>query len=259
MTQPTFSVAHGGNAGDLIWSLPSIVSLLELRDLKTCTLLLKADQPARYHPGMNHPCGQYKMSRAFCESLIPLLRLQAVFEDVKIWDGESIDLDLDLFRSSGFSHDRGDIGQYYSHVWPCLPKLWEKWLDVEPDPKAEGMILLNRTERYLNPKIEFKWLERLKNLAFVGLDAEFAAFRKKHRLNIPHIKTRTFLDFARKIAGCRMFIGNQSSGFAIAEGLKVPRILEVFPSAPNVQPHGPGGWQFFNQEVFEALVHRLAA
>lgn len=254
--QPPFTVAHGGNAGDLIWAIPSIVSLLELRGLSTCTLLLKADQPAKYGPGFNHPCGNVKMSRAFCESLIPLLKSNKVFAEVKVWEGEKIDLDLDAFRASGFWHDRGDIGHYYGHVWPCLPHLWEPWLTVEAKPN--GLILLNRTERYHNPRINFKFLEKIPGVQFVGLDAEFKAFRKDQLVNVPHAKTKSFLDLARKIAGCRLFIGNQSSAYAIAEAVKVPRMVEVYPQAPNVFPHGPDGWQFFTQQAFEDLVHRLA-
>jgi len=258
MTQDTpFSVAHGGNAGDLIWAIPSIVSLLELRGRSTCTLLLKADQPARYGPGFNHPCGSFKMSRAFCESLIPLFKLHPAFTEVRVWDGENIDLDLDQFRESKFFFDRGDIGHYYGHVWACQPKLWEPWLKVETKPT--NTILVNRTERYQNPRISYKFLEGVPGVQFVGLDAEFRAFRKDHLVNIPHAKTKTFLDLAKRIAGCKLFIGNQSSAYAIAEALKVSRMVEVYPLAPNVFPHGPDGWQFFKQDVFEELVHRLAA
>jgi ADP-heptose:LPS heptosyltransferase len=43
---------------------------------------------------------------------------------------------------------------------------------------------------------------------------------------------------AECIASCKFFIGNQSSPFAVAEQLKVPRIVEVYPQAPNVIPTG---------------------
>jgi hypothetical protein len=35
------------------------------------------------------------------------------------------------------------------------------------------------------------------------------------------------------IAGSRLFVGNQSCPAAIAEGLKRPMILEVYPALPN--------------------------
>jgi hypothetical protein len=39
---------------------------------------------------------------------------------------------------------------------------------------------------------------------------------------VPIVATPTLLDVARVIAGCKLFVGNQSCPRAIAEGLKVP-------------------------------------
>jgi ADP-heptose:LPS heptosyltransferase len=40
------------------------------------------------------------------------------------------------------------------------------------------------------------------------------------------VPTPTLLDVARVIAGCKLFVGNQSSPRAIAEGLKIPVVVE---------------------------------
>jgi hypothetical protein len=249
-----YTIGHGGNAGDLIWSLPSIYSLMDKRGLKKCVLVLKPDIPAAYPSNMKHPCGKVQMSRPFCDSLLPLLKMQPRFEDVTIWDGTPIDLDLDLFRKSGFYFDRGDIGLYYSHAFPCEPKLWLPWLKLDSKPKPTGHILINRTTRYHNPKLSYKFLDQVPNVHFVGLAEEYTAFRKEQLCNVPHLRTETFLDLAKAVASCKLLIANQTVGFAIAEGFKVPRIVEVFPQAPNVAPHGPKGWQAFNQSGLEALV-----
>ena len=42
------------------------------------------------------------------------------------------------------------------------------------------------------------------------------------------------LDLAQTIAGCKFFIGNQSFSFAVAEAIKVKRVLEVCYETPNV-------------------------
>ncbi len=49
----------------------------------------------------------------------------------------------------------------------------------------------------------------------------------------PSIPTANLLEVARVIAGSRLFVGNQSCPAAIAEGLKHPMILEVFPTMAN--------------------------
>ncbi|MGI4804561.1 MAG: hypothetical protein ACRYFL_07310 [Janthinobacterium lividum] len=51
--------------------------------------------------------------------------------------------------------------------------------------------------------------------------------------------------------------GNQSFPYSLAEGLKVPRILETYYSAPNVIPEGKNGHDFYFQKHFEFLVEDL--
>ncbi len=63
-----------------------------------------------------------------------------------------------------------------------------------------------------------------------------------------------FLQLAQLIAGSRLFIGNQSLPFAIAEALKVNRLLEVYYKAPNVAVSGRNGYDFCFQQQFEYLV-----
>jgi hypothetical protein len=203
-------------------------------------------------PNVVHPAGKVRLTRAFAESLIPLLKLQSCFAEVKLWDGEPVDLDLDGFRASGFPHSRGDIALYYSHVWACQPRLWQPWLTVEAEPNS--FILVNRTQRYHNPRISYKFLATVPNVRFVGLAEEYKAFRKEQGVNVPHLKTRGLLDLAKAIAGCRLFVGNQSAAWTIAEGLKVKRLVEMSPDAPNCAPHGPNGSQIWKQEVLEELV-----
>jgi hypothetical protein len=78
--------------------------------------------------------------------------------------------------------------------------------------------------------------------------------------SIPHLKYRgvnDFLEFARIIAGCKFFIGNQSFPYAVAEALKVNRALEVCFECPNVIPEGPNGYDFCYQPQFEKIVKQL--
>jgi ADP-heptose:LPS heptosyltransferase len=91
---------------------------------------------------------------------------------------------------------------------------------------------------------------------FVGVEAEYAEMRQQ----LPKLEYRPvqhFLELAQVIAGSRLFIGNQSFPFAIAEGLKVKRLLEIYHLSPNVNVEGPLGYDFCFQPQFERLVEKL--
>ena len=66
-----------------------------------------------------------------------------------------------------------------------------------------------------------------------------------------------FLEMAGIINSCKLFIGNQSFPFSIAEALKVTRLLESYYRVPNVIVEGPGGNDFLYQPQFEYAVRRL--
>ena len=49
-----------------------------------------------------------------------------------------------------------------------------------------------------------------------------------------------------------------SPGYAIAESLKVPRLLEACPEMPYVHPVGKNAYDFYFQEHFENYVKLLS-
>ena len=55
----------------------------------------------------------------------------------------------------------------------------------------------------------------------------------------------------------KMFIGNSSVGFDIAEALKIPRLLEASPDFPVMQISGKNGFDFYYQPHFEILFNNL--
>jgi hypothetical protein len=250
------NLKHSGSVGDIIASLPTIRELIGPDE--RCVLFLQVDVPGGYGPELKHPSGSSRMSRAIGEKLVPLLRTQPMFERVSIYTDERIDIDLDEFRRVQFDHGRGNLGRYYCQVYPVCPRLWEPWLTVEPDTSFRRTILVNRTLRYHAPKIDYRILADYLDVQFLGLPDEFRDFRQSFRLNVPHVWPKTFLETAQAIAGAKLFIGNQSSAFWLAEALKRPRILEVCPLCPNVSPAGPNGYEFLDQRGLEALLEKLA-
>ena len=51
--------------------------------------------------------------------------------------------------------------------------------------------------------------------------------------------------------------GNPELGFAIAEGLKVPRLLESYPDFPVIYPNGANAYDFYFQEHLEKWFNHL--
>jgi hypothetical protein len=72
---------------------------------------------------------------------------------------------------------------------------------------------------------------------------EYALFTKLTGLvNVPYHGTCPYRELAQLIAGSKLFIGNQSFPFALAEAMKCPRVLEVCPICPNCIPQSDNGY-----------------
>lgn len=118
-----------------------------------------------------------------------------------------------------FVHTKG-FGQA---ITPVL-----KWLSVTPSPKSKNRIICARSGRYRNGS--FPWKQIVQHygdkLLFVGLKHEHAEFCS-HWGMVEYQPINDFLELAQVIAGSELFIGNQSSPMAVAEGLKHPTIQET--------------------------------
>lgn len=231
---------HSGNLGDIIYALPSIKSLCIQRGARA-GLYLQLDVPSGFNE-KTHPVGAVQLNRQMYDMAYPLLMAQPYICAVTEWlpdqwgypDG--VDYDLDLFRKECKNLSSGCIQSWYSNAFPELrPNLFEQSLFIRTTPN--DMIIVNRTSRYNNVLIDYSTLRKYDNVFFVGVESEFKTM-SLHNRNMQHLKVKDFLELAEFIAGSRLFIGNQSMAFAIAEQLKVRRILEQYIPAPNVIPHG---------------------
>jgi len=129
----------------------------------------------------------------------------------------------------------------------------QAWLQAPPDTSVKDAIVVARSSRYRAPGISYKFLKNYPDVQFIGLPEEFEDMKKM----VPAIKYRRvndFLEMAAIVAGAKLFIGNQSFPFSIAEALKVNRLLEVNFECPNVTVYGDKGYDFCFQPQFEKLV-----
>lgn len=247
------SFSHAGNAGDIIYSLPTVLSICKQKQDKAA-FFLKTNVYAAYYPNAIHPLGHVRLSKEYAEALIPLLKQQDFIEHSAIHTNEKIQVDLDHFREFTMDITRIHLPRRYFYVFHANYNLALPWLNVQANPNFKDFILVNRSKRYRNLAISYKFLKNYKSVGFIGLEDEFEDFRKEVPSANVFIKAKDFLELAQVIAGAKLFIGNQSFAFSLAEALKVPRILEVCRDSPNVVPHGDRAWDFYNQSAFEAIV-----
>lgn len=249
--KPLTTFLHSGNSGDIIYSLPVAFALAKKGKV---IFYLQIDQKAAYI-GF-HPLGNVMLNRKMAEMLIPLLNYQPDIESCSIYEGEEVDYDLDLFRRYTLHLDRGSISRWYFHVFGIGGTLYKPWLIAPKDESLKDTIVIARSHRYRSPVIDYSFLKQYDKLLFIGVQEEYEDM-KTMIPNLEWKKMNDFLEMATVINSCRLFIGNQSFPFSIAEGLKVNRLLEVYFITPNVIPEGPGANDFVYQPQFEASVKRL--
>lgn len=241
---------HSGNAGDLIYALPAMRALSKGRPAK---LFLNLGAPVNEWSAREHPLGRFGLNDDMAKNLKPLLEHQAWLSSVQIQQAETVDYDLDLIRHvPNIKTESGDIARWYFWVFGVWTDLSEPWLELRPSPAPGNRIVLARSSRYRNPNLNYEFLREVREIDFVGTRSEFDEMRRL----LPHLNyvaCSDFLQLARIIKSARFFIGNQSFPYSLAEALKVPRILEVYPLYPNVASSGGQAAQAFFQPHFENL------
>ena len=167
--------------------------------------------------------------------LAPLLESQDYIEAILPWNGETVDYDTCFWRDMGYPYGvtLGDLQAQWLRINPDFSHPWLK-ISKETPLETIDKIVINRSARYHNPF--FPWKELVTTFAremlFIGLRSEHEAFEKEFG-RVEYLPTETLLEAAQAIAGSELFIGNQSSCGAIAEGLKHNSIQETSLSTPD--------------------------
>lgn len=242
---------HSGNSGDIIYALPA---MYKLAGTKKARLFLHLDRPGIYDTF--HPLGNVMLNKKMADMLDPLLSSQSQIESVRPYNGEKIDFNLDEFRNYTFILDRGSIARWYFNVFAITAPLYKPWLITPKDSRVKDSIVIARSHRYRNPLIDYSFISKYPSLFFIGVEEEYRDM-KEMLPTIQWLPVKDFLEMATLINGARLFIGNQSFPFSIAEGLKCNRLLEAFYRIPNVIPEGPGANDFYYQPQFELMVDEL--
>jgi hypothetical protein len=246
------SCIHSGNAGDIVYSLPTATEL----GANHYVINLCSD------PGFGGRNIDFPTARA----LAPLLLSQPYIERVSIVSSniplefldqpiEGIDFVLDRFRLH--EPPKHHLALCHAMAFGVHINLYEKWLHLEVEKSDKEYIILCLTPRYRSMSKEY-WMDILSgldNVIALGLPEEFDCVAG---ITADFVTCNDFLEMARMIQGCRLFIGNPSLAYAIAEGLKVPRMVELPTEWRNAYPIGRSGY-VAPSSIAEArdLIHRL--
>jgi len=225
----TINLSHSGSTGDILYAL-TVAKSFGMANLYLTT----------------GPLLPEKMANAF----IPLVSVQPYINVCKIHENERIDLDLDNFRGlSSLKYDflsitsLSAIERYYNIATPWIHNI---------EPLYLNDIILNRTKRYHGNLDYYTLCTKYKDkITFLGYEDEHEHFCDLFNVNVKYKETKDFLEVAQFIKGSKLFVGNQSMCWGIAEGMKLPRYLEVCSICPNCMPVGGMGhcdWEDYTVE-----------
>jgi len=226
--KPIFN--HSGNSGDLLYSLHFVIEMLDYFNAKTSdySFNIQTNQPAQY--AGTHPYGNVMMTQAAAEFLKPLIE-SLKFKNVSISDEMPDDcINISQFRKLRLNFTSGDLRYHYYELTKLhLPQDFSRnifnYLPNNTFPELNDKILLIHTSRYNNYFLNLKELRLFQDkLLFIGLKSEHDSFQKEF-FELDYLPCENELDLALKMKSACGVIGNQSGLYALAEMLKIPRIL----------------------------------
>ena len=247
------SFSHCGHLGDVINSLPAIK---ELSKNHKCDFFIhsekKLENSAKNYKGFGDEV--YLKDKAV-DMLIPLLANLPYIQKIKKLKNEKIDIDFNIIKKMPINFNIDSV-RWYFHVTGVHGNLNEPYIYAEPHKTIKNKVVIMRNTRRKNYITNYKFLKNYKDLLFIGLEKEYHDLKK----DVPSLEfynCKDFLEVAEIIKASKFFLGNLSFGYTIAEGLKVPRLLESVPEFPLVYPNGINAYDFYFQVHFEKLFDDL--
>ena len=217
---------HYGDMGDIIYCIP------------TCRAL----GITKLYISIENEC-HTKMTAYNIRFMAPLFAHMGI--EMVLWNHkDDYDYDLNAYRKLMEDLTYTHLGLSQARAMGVDVDMSARYIDVEEKRKGlKPYIIVNRTLRYNNAS--FNWqmlLNSHENIYFVGTEEEYSYLRTITGADISYLYVDDMLELARYIKGAYAFIGNQSSPFAVAEGLKVNRIQETCEWVPNALPMSKNGF-----------------
>ena len=207
--RPDLAYIHNGDFGDIIYFLPAM----------------------KYRPGKLYISNisdigtRQRLTPEVFAPLVPLLQHQSYIKSIEEYKRQDA-VDANVWRR-GYQGHENLAERQMKYLEVPLHLINEPWLEVPKKRIASHVV--NRTTRYHG---HFPIEDLGPDAVFIGTEKEWKIFCIEFR-PIPYYHTKDFLEAAMVIAGADLFLGNQSSCYAICEGLKQNSVLEVFLGSPN--------------------------
>jgi len=248
--QSELNFLHSGHAADIVNVLPVI---RELSKKHKCNLFINLNKKVKnYH---KHPAGKYYLNDKIFGMLHPLLKNQTYLNKVEKFSNQNIDINFDLLRSLPINLLFDNL-TYATVLTGVKPDLSETYIEAPHHKELKDKIIIQRTFRYRNDLIDYKFLNKFNDLFFVGTLDEFNDLKNVVK-NLNFYDCKDFLDMASIVKSSKFVIANSSITFPLAEGLQVPRLLESSPVFPAAQTHGLNAYNFYFQSDFEEFFNLL--
>ena len=247
------SFSHCGHLGDVINSLPTV---RELSKSHKCDYFIHTEKVlednAKNYKGFGD---EVYLKHKVVDMLLPLFAKLPYLKKTEKLNNQDIDIDFNLIRKMPINLNIDSV-RWYFHLTGVHANLNEPYIFAEPHKYIKNKIVIMRNTRRKNYITNYKFLKNYKDLLFIGLEEEFKDL-KKEVPNLEFYNCKDFLEVAEIIKSSKFFLGNLSFGYTIAEGLKVPRLLESVPEFPLVYPNGDNAYDFYFQSHFEKLFDQL--
>jgi hypothetical protein len=234
------SFKHSGARGDIIYSLPTI------RAMGGGKLYLVRESGT--YLGVAMSLQELNWMR---EMLVGQCGITAVEE----WKGQAVQYNLDRFRSFNTLVAQ-NLQEAHLVVFGATADLSLPWLDkARFVPKHVADIVVSRSNRYDGP---LRWHE-LKGFearaVFLGFEDEWKIFKAMTGLEIALYQPESYADVCSVLLGSKLFIGNQSFVYALAEALKVNRVQQASLVCPNCLPIGSNGHIVLTKKILDWYVN----
>lgn len=221
-------ISSEGDLGDCTY----LLGILSKLDGGPHTLLLKSS-PVTKAKG---DAGVKMLDAAFS----PLATSQHYIRECRIIrEDDQVDWHSEDFRKNGYVRGNTLLAAHLDHLIRVHNighgiNGADAWLQVPKSMESAGKVVVNRTGRYRNASFHWDRIVRhySHRLLFVGLPHEWREFCG-HFGYVDFRPTSNLLEVASLIAGCDLFIGNQSCAYAVAEGLKQQTIQETSLTHPD--------------------------
>lgn len=267
---------HSVNPGDLIGAMGSMKKYHDITKRKV-VVAQTLDRRGEYYPGAIHPTTDQNGQQVTCnqymfDMLKPLIESQDYISSFQKYEGQHVDVDLDVIRGKTFVNmPHGPLTGWIALAHPDLEFDASKpWIELKGDcpeyvrKQVRRKIIVNFTERYREGTLEYFFLQNYApDLIFAGTPKEHAIFCGKWGLTIPRLEIDNFLDLAYGLKESRFVLGNQSMIWNICQAMQIPRVLEMFRFADNCFPSiGANSYGYFYQVAaeyyFRSMYNRTA-